>query len=111
MFTPMTNEWLTRVRLKLIMTDEDRLWRSSSAVKFEPRLARREELMDRNNVSERLCSAERHELLRRRLPARSVGGAATGQARGASPAGLLLLLLGVWAASWATLASLTSWVR
>ena len=64
--------------------------------------------MDRNVVSERLSSAEL-----RRLPptARSVGEAATEQARGASPAGLLLLLLGVWAASWATLVSLSSWLR
>jgi hypothetical protein len=67
--------------------------------------------MDRNIASERLCSAELRDL-QRRLPARSsLGRAAAEQARRASPAGLLLLLLGVWAASWATLVSLSSWLR
>jgi hypothetical protein len=75
-----------------------------AAMNLESGLPRREEPMHRNIVSERLYSAELRDL-RRKLPppARSVGRAATGQSRGASPAGLLLLLLGVWAASWATL--------
>jgi hypothetical protein len=65
--------------------------------------------MDRNNVPEPLGSAERRNL-QRKSPARSVGEAAAGPARGASPAMLLVLLLGVWAASWATLVSLSSWL-
>jgi len=66
--------------------------------------------MDRNIVSEPLYPAEQPDL-QRKSPAWSVGAAARGQASGASPAGLLLLLLGVWAASWATLVSLSSWLR
>jgi hypothetical protein len=68
--------------------------------------------MDHNIVSERLSSTELRDLQRRLPPpARSAGEAATGQFRGASPSGLLLLLLGFWAASWATLVSLSSWLR
>jgi len=66
--------------------------------------------MDRNIVSARPHSAElRH--LQRKFPARSTAQAATGRARGASPGELLLLLLGTWAASWAALLSLSSWLR
>ena len=67
--------------------------------------------MDRKIVSERLCSAELRPIQRRLPPtAWSASEAATEQARG-SPAGLLVLLLGAWAANWGTLVSLSSWLR
>lgn len=66
--------------------------------------------MNHNIVSERACSAELRDLPRR-VPARSVGGAVGRQAKATSSAGLLLLLLGVWAARGVTLVSLSSWLR
>src|SRR5262249_13062704 len=45
------------------------------------------------------------------FPCRPTALAAAGRAGGASPAGMLLLLLGPWAASWAALVSLSSWLR
>lgn len=68
--------------------------------------------MDRNFLSGLLYFGE-HLGLQRRLPpsARSVYEAAPGRIRRASATRLLLLSLGVWAASWATLASLSSWLK
>jgi hypothetical protein len=84
----------------------------AAAMNLGTGLPRREEPMDRNIVSEPLYAAELRNLRRKLpLPARSVSRAATGQSRGPSPAGPLLLLLGSWAASWATLVALSSWLR
>jgi hypothetical protein len=60
----------------------------------------------------RLFSAAPADLHHRFPPFdRSLCEAAGEQTRATSSAGVLLLSLGVWAAVWATLASLSSWVR
>ena len=68
--------------------------------------------MDRKFASTRRYSAAPSAFQHRSpLSARSIYEAAGGQTRGTSSAGLLLLSLGVWAAVWAALASLSSWLR
>jgi len=68
--------------------------------------------MDRNCASARLYSAvPPHNHHRSPTHIRPVDEAARGLASGTSAAGLLLLSLGVWAAVWAILASLSSWLR
>jgi hypothetical protein len=68
--------------------------------------------MDSEFASPRLRSAE-HRNPQHRSPqsSRPVYEAATARAKGASPVRLLLLSLGVWAAIWATLKSLSSWLK
>ena len=68
--------------------------------------------MDRNCVPARLYSAVPPQY-QHRSPThiRPVNEAVSGPTNGTSAAGLLLLSLGVWAAVWATLASLSSWLR
>lgn len=68
--------------------------------------------MDRKFASARLYSAAPSDLLHRSPPfARSVYEAAGEQTGGTTSAGLLLLSLAIWAAPWAALASLSSWLR
>ena len=67
--------------------------------------------MDRDIVSERRDSAKLRYLQGRLpLPARSPSVAAARQANGSSAIGLFLMF-GAWAASWAVLVSLSSWLR
>jgi hypothetical protein len=64
--------------------------------------------MDQNFLSERPNSAEQRDLQHRSPPSARL---AYGTARRASATGLLLMSLGVWAAMWAALATLSSWLR
>jgi hypothetical protein len=68
--------------------------------------------MDRDCASTRLYSAvpphNQHRSLTHVRPAQQ---ALRGPASSTSAAGLLLLFLGMWAAVWATFASLSSWLR
>ena len=68
--------------------------------------------MDSKSASARLYSAE-HPDLQHRLPGsvQSAYEAAIGAPGRASAARLLLLSLGVWAAIWAILRSLSSWLK
>ena len=65
--------------------------------------------MDREFTSKRLYSAASSDLQQSLPTAPSVHEAARGRTGGTSSAGLLLLSLGIWAAVWAALASLSSW--
>jgi hypothetical protein len=68
--------------------------------------------MDRSLASARLYSIAPPDLLYRSPPfARSVNKATCEQTGGPSSPGLLLLSLGIWAAVWTALASLSSWLR
>jgi len=68
--------------------------------------------MDSKSASARLYSAENPDL-RHRLPGfvQSAHEADVGRPGTASAAPLLLLSLGVWAAVWAILESLSSWLK
>jgi hypothetical protein len=68
--------------------------------------------MDRTLALTRLYSAAPPDN-RHRSPssAWSISEVVRGQTRTGSADGLLLLSLGVWAAVWATLASVSSWLR
>jgi len=68
--------------------------------------------MDRECALARLYFATPSDLRHRTLPsARPVHRAADRQIKRTSAGGLLLLSLGVWAAVWAGLASVSSWLR
>lgn len=69
--------------------------------------------MDSKSAPPRLYSAEHSDPQHHRLPGsvQSAYEAATGLAGRASAVRLLLLSLGVWAAIWATLKSLSSWLK
>jgi hypothetical protein len=68
--------------------------------------------MDREFAFSRLYFATPSDLQHRLPPsARPTHWAADGHIKGTSAGGLLVLSLGVWAAIWAALASVSSWLR
>jgi len=67
--------------------------------------------VDGKLVSARLYTAEHQEFQRPALAAARLAFEASPRERRASAVGLLLVSFGVWAAVWAGLASLSSWLR